>query len=122
MSTSRNGCAAGADLKVGHYIKRENGRSGDRPFLFLGVEVELLFAFVFGRGFFQSGQQHFCAGQHRYGVLEDDVFGADFFAVEIFVGAIVGAECGAFEGDAGKKATGAGVGENFGAHGDIGFR
>lgn len=52
--------------------------------------------------------------------VEDDVPGGDLFAVEFFVGVVVGAEGGAFEGDTGEQATGAGVGEDFGAHGGIG--
>src|ERR1700730_6463144 len=64
----------------------------DRPFLFWDEAAELLGAFVFGRGFLQRGQESLCAGWNWHLMFEDDVLGADFLAVEFFVGVVVGAQ------------------------------
>src|SRR6266702_170612 len=101
--------------------REENGRSEDRPFLFYGAANELLGAFVFWGGFLQGGEEDFCAWEHGDGVLEDDVFRADGCAIEFLVAVVVGTEGGAFERDARKEAAGAGVGEDFGAEGDVAF-
>ena len=87
----------------------------------LGEEERLLGAFVFGGGFLQSVQQGFCAGWNWDLMFEDDVAGTDLLAVEFIVAAVIGAESGAFERDAGEEAARARVGKNFGAQGDIGF-
>ena len=55
-------------------------------------------------------------------MLEDDVFGADFLAVEFFVGVVVGAQRGTFERDACEESARAGVGKNFRAQGNVRFR
>ena len=69
----------------------------------------------------QSVQQGFCAGWNWDLMFEDDVAGTDLLAVEFIVAAVIGAESGAFERDAGEEAARARVGKNFGAQGDIGF-
>ena len=76
---------------------------------------------ILGRGLGQRGDELLGAGRRGHGVFEDDGGATDFFAVEILVGAIVDAKCGAFEGDAGEESASARVGKNFSSHGDIGL-
>ena len=81
----------------------------------------LLLAFVYRTGVLQRGEQVLGTGGHWLGLVEDDGLGADFFAVEVLVGSVVGAESGTCEGDPGEDSTRTRVGKYLGAHGDIGF-
>ena len=71
--------------------------------------------------FVQSSEQLFRRGRGGDCLVEDDVRCADLFPIEILVGAVVRAEGRAGQRHTGKKAAGAGVGEDLGAQGGIGF-
>src|ERR1700741_4440993 len=59
--------------------------------------------------------------RRRNSAFQNDVFRADLLSIERLVGAVVGAKRGAGEGNTGEQAPRAGVGEDFGAKGDVGF-
>jgi len=75
----------------------------------------------FGGGFLQSVQQGFLRWvELGTSCLKTIVAGTDLLAVEFIVAAVIGAESGAFERDAGERGRASGgVGKNFGAQGDI---
>jgi len=69
--------------------------------------VELLFQGIWVRkvlgGLLVENGNEFLRGRwNRYGTLADDGFRFDFLVVDLFVGAVVWPEAGAFEREAGK--------------------
>src|SRR5215475_10793107 len=82
----------------------------------------LLIRFVFWRSFLECRDQFLGADWHGFGLFEDNRLGAYFLAIQMFVSPVVGAQSGTFERNAGKESTRAGIGKNFGPHGDICFR
>src|ERR1700688_2878029 len=80
-----------------------------------------LLGLVLGSLFVQGFEQLPGARRRFYGSLENDVLGANFFAIELLVGFVVRPERGAFERNACKGTSGAGITENFRAHGDVGI-
>src|SRR5260221_14342275 len=74
---------------------------------------------ILRRKFIQQANKFSSGGGDAYFAFTDNLFGAEVAAVEFLVGAAVGAERGAFERNAGKQSTGAGIGEDFRAHHDV---
>src|SRR5580704_18521471 len=61
-----------------------------------------------------------CAGWNGDFAFTNDFFRSQLLAIEIFVGATIGAQGRAFQGNSGEQALVARVGKNFGVHDDIG--
>src|SRR6266404_2267912 len=74
---------------------------------------------VLGSFLVQVSNQLLRGGRNANRTFEDDVFSVNFFAVDLFVGVVVGADGGPGQGNSGKQTASARVGENFGAHGDV---
>src|SRR6516164_9535551 len=79
-------------------------------------------AFVYRGGLLQCCEQVLSAIRHWYGLVENDGLGTDFFAVQVFVRAVVGSKSGTRKRDASEESSSARVGKNFGAQSDIRFR
>src|SRR5580692_4660451 len=87
----------------------------------IGAAMRLFAAFVDGRSLVECSEQLFRGVRDWLRSFEDDILGAHFLTIQIFVCAIVSAESRAVEGDASEETTGTRIRKNFRAHGDISF-
>ncbi len=106
---------SGARKKKRPGLHRDAGESWVEGKLFQGLGV----GHVLGGFLVEEVDQGAARSGNADAALADDFEGGEAAAVDFGVGHIVLAKGGAFEGDAGEEAAGAGIAEDFRAHGDV---